>query len=428
METISISGFGGLKEATLETEPIRTAPITVFIGEQATGKSILAKLLYFFRGIGPQLPFLGGSDPTDEEKKNCIRDEFCALFPPPNWGDKGFEVSYESNGQFVRVWRADNIAQRTQHPVQVEWSAFYTEAATNWSRHLDEVDMASAGGADRFYRVRMDFLKQAKKALGPFGTSEQVFVPAGRESFARIGPNIFTMLDANKGDLRKSFDPILGGFLRKMEDYKKSFESVGFFDDQATQDGAWLIVRKRVESVLKAEYKREGDVDYLVHQDSRRVRLADASSGQQEALPLLLTLGRVLSGQNQERDVYFEEPEAHLFPNSQREIVELLAAAFNLNRDGVRFVITTHSPYILSVLDNLLQAGQRYASPEPDKKIGEIVPQVFALRPGDVAVYSLGNGKARLIMDPETKLIEADIIDNVSMEIDKQFDRLLWET
>ena len=47
MEKISISGFGGIKEATLET-----APIMVLIGEQATGKSIVAKLLYFFRYLG----------------------------------------------------------------------------------------------------------------------------------------------------------------------------------------------------------------------------------------------------------------------------------------------------------------------------------------------------------------------------------------
>jgi hypothetical protein len=161
----------------------------------------------------------------------------------------------------------------------------------------------------------------------------------------------------------------------------------------------------------------------------RRVRLADASSGQQEALPLLLTLGLVFSGLESKRDVYFEEPEAHLFPTSQREIVELLAAAFNLAKDSVRFVLTTHSPYILTTFGNLLQAGQRYdAVAQPDEKLERIMPRVYALCPGDVAAYSLADGQARSIIDPETKLIEADIIDNVSMEIDEQFHRLLWET
>jgi hypothetical protein len=83
----------------------------------------------------------------------------------------------------------------------------------------------------------------------------------------------------------------------------------------------------------------------------------------------------------------------------------------------------------LSTFGNLLQAGQRYdAASQPDEKLEQIVPQVYALRPGDVAAYSLGDGQARSIIDPETKLIEGDIIDKVSMDIDEQFHRLLWET
>jgi len=430
METISISGFGGFKNATFET-----APIMVFIGEQATGKSIVAKLLYFFRGIAPQMPFLRTSNDTDEAKMEGIRQQFCAIFPPMNWGRDGFKISYECNGQFVRIWRADSIAERTQHVVQIEWSPFYTEAATKWSRLLSEVELSFDSGEEtshvaRVQRWRTDFHKEAQKALGPFGTSEQRFVPAGREALDRISPKIFTMLDANKGDLSEIFDPILGGFLANMEHYKQHFESLGFFDARATKRGRLPDVRERVEKILKAEFKNEKNEDYFVHQDSRRVRLGDASSGQQAALPLLLTLGRVFSGGDRERDIYFEEPEAHLFPTSQREIVELLAAAFNAKPGSVRFVITTHSPYILSTIDNLLEAGRRYrdASPEAAAKLEKIIPPVFALRPGDVAVYTLQDGQARLIIDRETELIESDIIDKVSVDLDKDFDRLLWET
>jgi hypothetical protein len=160
------------------------------------------------------------------------------------------------------------------------------------------------------------------------------------------------------------------------------------------------------------------------------VRLGDSSSGQQAALPLLLTLGRVFSGGDRERDIYFEEPEAHLFPSSQRQVVELLAAAFNAKPDSVRFVITTHSPYILSVIDNLLEAGRRYkeATPETAEKLKQIIPPVFALSPGTVAAYSLSGGSAIPIIDKETNLIVGDIIDKISVDIDTQFERLLWDT
>jgi len=425
METISISGFGGFKEARFET-----APIMVLIGEQATGKSLVAKLLYFFRGIAPLMPFLISRTDTEEAKMAAIAEEFCALFHPLNLGLGGYKISYECNGQLVRVSRADGVAERIYHPVQIEWSAFYTEAATTWSRRLSEAKVSGKTYEEGFFLLRAEFLKAAQDALGRFGTAEQIFVPAGRESFARMAQNIFSMLDANKGDMSRSFDPILGKFFANMEYYKQHFESLGFFDARRTTRGRLPDVLERVGKILKAQFKHEDNQDYLLHEDSRRVQLADSSSGQQAALPLLLTLGRVFSGGERDRDIYFEEPEAHLFPNAQRQIVELLASASNAKPDSVRFVITTHSPYILSVIDNLLEAGRRYrdATPETVEKLKQIIPPVFALPPGTVAAYSLSGGTATQIIDKETNLINGDIIDEVSTTIDTQFERLLWET
>jgi len=422
METISISGFGGFKEAKFET-----APIMVFIGEQATGKSIVAKLLYFFRNLGANPPVLRHD--SEEHGRKWCREEFSTLFPPEDWGLGGFEIRYECNEQSVRISHPAK-SEISPNAVEIEWSRFYSGAWEKWSQRLTEVKSVFehgdvAGSYARTLRLHEEVRKDVEESLGAESAFEQVFVPAGRGFFAQISENIFTMLASNQGDVSKSFDPFLLRFGSLLQYYKKNFKSLGFFEARTTSHGRFPSVREYVENILKAEYVRENGQDILLHPDGRRVELRLAASGQQESLPLLLTLGRVLAGGHDPgRSVYFEEPEAHLFPNAQRQIVELLAAAFNLRRDRVRFVITTHSPYILSVLDNLLQAGQRYASPKPDKKIGKIVPQVFALRPGDVAVYSLGNGQARLIMDPETKLIEADIIDNVSMEIDEQFHRL----
>jgi len=434
METISISGFGGFKEATLETAPIKTAPITVFIGEQATGKSIVAKLLFFFRNLGANPPVL--EHDSEEEGRKWCQQEFATLFPPEDWGVGSFEIRYECNGQSVQISRPARSAEISSNVVEIEWSRFYSGAWEKWSPSLTEVKSVFARGdvggfTIRRLRLREEVRKDVEDVLGAESAFEQIFVPAGRGFFAQVSENIFTMLASNQGDLSKSFDPFLLRFGPWLQNFKKNFTSLGFFDSRATSYGQFPSVRKYVDNILKAEYVREDDQDILVHPDGRRVELRLAASGQQESLPLLLTLGRVLAGGHDPgRNVYFEEPEAHLFPNSQRQIVELLAGAFKLRRDKVRFVITTHSPYILSVLGNLLQAGQRYdgATPEVAAKLKKIVPQVFALRPGDVAVYSLGDGKARLIIDPETKLIEADIIDKVSMDIDEQFHRLLWET
>ena len=60
-----------------------------------------------------------------------------------------------------------------------------------------------------------------------------------------------------------------------------------------------------------------------------------------------------LSGRNNR--VFLEEPEAHLFPSTQKDIMYDLVKILNRNKWSSIF-ITTHSPYILSSLNNLIAA------------------------------------------------------------------------
>jgi hypothetical protein len=91
-------------------------------------------------------------------------------------------------------------------------------------------------------------------------------------------------------------------------------------------------------------------------------------------------------------------------------------------------VLTTHSPYILTSINNLLQAGKLYDGAGPDvKRLEGVIPLSQTLRPGEVGFYALEDGGAKAIIDSETGLIDAAVIDGVSDEIATQFDELLLE-
>ena len=125
--------------------------------------------------------------------------------------------------------------------------------------------------------------------------------------------------------------------------------------------------------------------------------------------------------------IYIEEPEAHIFPAAQKSIVELISTVYNARKDSLQFVITTHSPYILTALNNLLQAGilATDAMEEKIEQISHHVPRSRFLTPDEVAVYSLENGYCKSIIDEETGLIDTNIIDEVSNELAIEFDELL---
>ena len=71
-------------------------------------------------------------------------------------------------------------------------------------------------------------------------------------------------------------------------------------------------------------------------------------------------------------NIYLEEPEQNLFPKTQCELVGELIRLINSNEDH-SLTISTHSPYILSSVNNLIYG---YCVGEKDKlKANEIIPE-----------------------------------------------------
>ena len=83
--------------------------------------------------------------------------------------------------------------------------------------------------------------------------------------------------------------------------------------------------------------------------------------------------------------------------------------------------ITTHSPYILSYLNNLLFAW----------KVGQIQPEAenkiaieFRLNPADFGAYVLRDGHSHSIFDTQTGLIDRNYLDEIFEEIGFEYDAL----
>ena len=137
-------------------------------------------------------------------------------------------------------------------------------------------------------------------------------------------------------------------------------------------------------------------------------------------------------------DLFIEEPEAHIFPSTQKSfvynLVGMLRASRNLHGKHSCF-IATHSPYILTSFNNVIQAGERLAEvnkmsddtakAEKTAMIETIIPKSSTLRYSEVAAFEMKDGSICSIMDEEYHLISADAIDGASMEIGQDFDNLL---
>lgn len=124
-------------------------------------------------------------------------------------------------------------------------------------------------------------------------------------------------------------------------------------------------------------------------------------------------------------DLYIEEPEAHIFPSTQKEFIYSLVNMLNGTKKHSCF-LATHSPYIMTALNNLIMAGELMTeSKEKMEVIKERFPKRQTLRYKEVAAFAMEEGKIKSIMDDDFKLISADAIDDASIEISDDFNFLL---
>ncbi|GAB6009166.1 AAA family ATPase [Dysgonomonas reticulitermitis] len=187
--------------------------------------------------------------------------------------------------------------------------------------------------------------------------------------------------------------------------------------------------------VNNAEIINEGsDILNLKENGKYNIKLSDASSGFQAIVPILLVseylLKKIATDNIREKNTSLkktslisivEEPEQNLFPASQMQLVKSLIEICNKNADH-KLVISTHSPYVLATINNLMLAhkvGQNY----PDK-IAAKVPKNLWLNPDDVFAGIVSGGTVKGVIDKDLDMIQVEQLDAVSQTINEEFDYL----
>ena len=409
MEKIKIQNFAGIKAMEFEFNSIN-----ILIGPQGSGKSVTVKLHYFFRDFFKELRKNVEEEESEQELDNVQKEKFIKFFPKDTWSEGDFDITYFANDIWISLKQVTN-------QIKLDYSENLKEAIRRiklrYSEEKIENNELDIHRVSREIDLRGGVSGLIKEEIGNSPIHNQFFIPAGRSFFANIQKSIFSFLNDNR-----FLDPFLIEFGATYEVMKGLLvKSEGSVDKEFDKISA---------GILNGAYVRENNKDYLVHKDNRKVNLSNASSGQQETLPLIL----ILKGLNSLRSsshgematIYIEEPEAHLFPDAQKAIVQLLARVFNNKRNDFQVFVTTHSPYILSSFNNLLEAGRlSELKPETAKDIAKIVPVAEQLKPGLLTAYSLSNGKKEDLIDKETNLITQTILDNISNDIAIEFGKLL---
>jgi hypothetical protein len=179
-----------------------------------------------------------------------------------------------------------------------------------------------------------------------------------------------------------------------------------------------------IEALLRGKPLREKGQDFILSSDRRKVRMLNASSGQQELYPLLVVLKTLAYAVSYPTFLMIEEPEAHLFPKAQSDLMWLISKALNEMPSHSKVLITTHSPYVLATLNNQILAAHL----DENRAKKSLRSYSEASLPADVVGASfIESGRISTIDREDYGLLDAGVIDSVSSEIADQTEMLMGE-
>ena len=128
------------------------------------------------------------------------------------------------------------------------------------------------------------------------------------------------------------------------------------------------------------------------------------------------------------RRFIIEEPELNLYPTAQKDLIYSLIGGLDpaIEYKEAEWVITTHSPYVLTSFNTLMLAYKvAQKSDELRAEVEKIIPSRCWINPDDFVAYYVDNGTVRNIMSEKTGMIADNELDDVSDDFAGEQDELL---
>ncbi|AFZ56480.1 AAA family ATPase [Anabaena cylindrica FACHB-243] len=423
MQRISIENFGPVKKFEADV-----TDVMLLIGPQASGKSTISKIIFIFKSLKEQI--LKYIDDNSIKNSSLLINNISSIILLTYFDIKAdsevSSVKYQySNEKYIKISGSIYNKNIEISPIlEKELDSLITEISNykiifkeqqNKFKSLEELRELESDRRlqSKIFKSRIDNIFEE--------THSSVFIPAGRSLMSTLTEQL---QDINNPNI--------------LDYFTQSFvERINLLKSYFTDDLNTLIQNKNIalnlgidllsllKKILKGEYRFNADLDKerIYINNEKYVKLQYASSGQQESVWILLLIFRYILDETSVFMV-FEEPEAHLYPETQSDIVELIGLLANINNNQI--VITTHSPYILSSFNNLL-----YAHQVGTKKIGDereavetIISNKSWIDPDRISAYFISENYYESIMDEELKLIQAEKIDSASSIINDKFNDL----
>ncbi len=416
MSKIVIHDLGPINDCEMDIEHF-----TVLTGAQASGKSTIAKAVFFCRTVKDDIydtiarrTLLGIGNTLFSDVIKVLRNKFLQLFGTSKAMKQDMKLLYYYDRETyicVSLRMQEGIDFLSPNYV---WIDFSSDIQT----FLKTFSYSNIGQEELKIQINNLFRDDYNA----------VFIPAGRSLITLLTSQLNYLFATMDDEQKRSIDfctqkyierilkirPLFGEGFEGLLTQKKNTPGVRI-DYKTVQEMLGLV-----NEVLKGKYVFKDSEERLYIDEEHFVKINYTSSGQQETVWIFNIFLHLLVN-NTKAFIILEEPEAHLYPEAQKYIVEMLALMTN---KSCSIMITTHSPYILGALNNLIYAEKLFRDNNLEEKVKKEVAPLFYVK--DCNAYFLENGGIQSCIEPEEEggLIINEVIDGASSDINTLYDRL----
>lgn len=421
---LSIRNFSCIKNVEFEVKDFN-----IIIGPQASGKSLISKILYFFNTLKLYQTENIKSLKSFEAYSDEVKEKFIKWFPVSAWGSEIFNIKFDAGEYKITIIRVSHNG-RISNTLKTIFSKSIKDThkiGSDLYRKLEKKHEEESED-DFFEKVQLERYADrqinniSRKILSDNYIDVLTYIPAGRSFFTNLGKALLAFEQTNL------LDPVSVDFGKL---YTSFIQNFNFLQRKINRGTASFI-----SSIIGGEIAFEKGSFYVKYEDGRKIPFSNLSSGQQELMPLLMAFSSISPTNNNPQSIesrnyltFIEEPEAHLFPDAQSRIIEGFSKYIRSNTYNRRkIIITTHSPYVLSKINNLLKAGRLHKEFRKNREkielLSQTIPRASSINPERFTAHALINGEFIRIVD-DHGLIDAEYLDEVSNEINSEFARLL---
>ncbi|MEA3310374.1 MAG: AAA family ATPase [Chloroflexota bacterium] len=380
-------------------EELEIRPLTLFIGKQGTGKSLVSQLLYFFR----EAPYLLFRYREQRSPNSALRRVI-----------EGLRAGDSTPRSMAAFLSTGDVQLRYRSSIS-ETQAVERKFSIRKFSKIEALQPFAGEMEDWFDSWIAD-----PSLKGP--QPQALFIPAERTYFSRFINTDPAMLG------HKAVPLTMREFSRVMVEAGKCF--LAWHDSSTERPSGANKIADWARSELRGEvrYSRSGRLagrwQWMPAGTEQAIEIEMASSGQMESWPLIMVAQSLFDwGVEAPVFLHIEEPESHLHPSAQAMMIKILAFLVN---HGFRIVVTTHSLDVLYALNNLIAAEERLPKNLRDERVPS--PEI-RLSPEQVGAYHFKtSGEVQNIMLPvkdiSTHWLNEDLLRQTEQEFEYELNRI----